>query len=258
MSFIVNPYVYAAQVDPDCAAFLTATGITDPTISGAICTLVTSLKAQGIWAKMDAIYPFVGGTATTHMYNLKNPANTNAAFRLSFTGGWTHNSNGITGNGLNATANTFVNNLMLSINSCHISTYSRTNVEQSSVDIGSGGFSSGLHHGLRFTGIGAFMRTYLSGTPSVANLNSQGLYVSTRTASNLSKMYKNGSTIITSSLSSVSQNSENIFIGAYQGGSFFSTRNMSFTTIGSGLTDSDAASMYTIVQTFQTTLGRQV
>ena len=31
---------------------------------------------------MKAIYPFVGGTATTHKFNLKDPADINAAFRL--------------------------------------------------------------------------------------------------------------------------------------------------------------------------------
>jgi hypothetical protein len=257
MSFIINPFVYPS-IDPDCAAFLTATGITNPTISGAVCTLVTSLKSANLWNKFNAIYPFVGGTAITHKFNLKNPADTNVAFRLVFTGGWTHNSNGITGNGVNVAANTFVNNLMLNKNSCHISTYSRTNVEQQSIDIGSGGFTDGLHHALRWPGLGAFFRTFLSGTPSVANLNSQGLYVSTRTASNLSKMYKNGSAIITSSIAVAGQDPLNIYIGAYQGTGFFTTRNISFSTIGSGLTDSDASSMYTIVQTFQTTLGRQV
>ena len=109
MSFIINPFVYPS-IDPDCAAFLTATGITNPTISGAICTLVTSMKANGTWAKMNAIYPFVGGTATTHKFNLKNPADTDAAFRLSFSGGWVHSANGILPNGTNTFANTFYSN----------------------------------------------------------------------------------------------------------------------------------------------------
>ena len=95
MSFIINPYIYGSPLcaDSDANAFLTATGITNPTIASAICTLVTSMKADGTWAKCSAIYPFVGGTATTHKFNLKNPADTNAAFRLSFSGGWIHSAN---------------------------------------------------------------------------------------------------------------------------------------------------------------------
>jgi len=69
-------------LDPDALAFLTAAGITDATITAAIDTLVLDLKGYGIWTKMKAIYPFVGGTATTHKYNLKDPVD--AMQRLEF------------------------------------------------------------------------------------------------------------------------------------------------------------------------------
>ena len=57
---IINSYVFG--LDPDAQAFLTATGITDATISGAINTLVLNLKGFNLWSKMYAVYPFVGGT----------------------------------------------------------------------------------------------------------------------------------------------------------------------------------------------------
>ena len=53
---------------------------------------------------MKALYPFVGGTATSHKFNLKDPRDLDAAFRLQFNGGWTHNSNGVTPNGTNGYA----------------------------------------------------------------------------------------------------------------------------------------------------------
>lgn len=261
MSFLVNPYWFVTAggcTDADANAFITATGITDDTIKSAICALVTSMKATGTWSKMIAIYPFVGGTATTHKFNLKNPADSAAAFCLSFAGGWTHNSNGITGNGTNAVAQTFVNNQILALNSNHISSYSRTNIDEPSVDMGSLGFSDGIHHAPRFTAVGAFFRVFLSGTPAAANSNSTGLYTSSRTASNLTKMYKNGSTIITSALASTTQSNNTIFIGAYGGTSLYTTRNLAFATIGEGLNDAEAAALYSSVQAFQTTLGRQV
>ena len=68
--------------DLDVQAFLAATGIADATTIDALCALVTSLKADGIWSKLDAIYPVVGSTAATKKYNLKNPLDTDAAFRL--------------------------------------------------------------------------------------------------------------------------------------------------------------------------------
>lgn len=115
---IIRP---SSVINPDAQAFLTAAGITDPTQVNAVNTLVNGLQQDGIWSKMKAVYPFVGGTATTHKYNLKDPRDLDAAFRLAFNGGWTHNANGITGNGTNTYADTF------SFSSRTIGVYSRVN-----------------------------------------------------------------------------------------------------------------------------------
>ena len=93
----------------DAQKFILAAGITDATQKSAINTLVDDLKTYGIWSKTKAIYPMVGGTATTHKYNLKDPRDLDAAFRLSFSGGWTHSSNGALPNGITAYSDTFLN-----------------------------------------------------------------------------------------------------------------------------------------------------
>lgn len=99
----------AIVLDPDALAFLTAAGITDSTITTAINTLVVELKGYGIWSKIIAFYPFVGGTASAHKFNLINPQDLNAAHRLVFNGGITHNASGITGNATNAYYDLFMN-----------------------------------------------------------------------------------------------------------------------------------------------------
>ena len=91
------------SLDVDAQAFITATGITDATQITAVNNLVLGLKGNNIWTKMKAIYPMVGGTATTHKFNLKNPLDTDAAFRLVFSGGWTHSANGALPNGTQET-----------------------------------------------------------------------------------------------------------------------------------------------------------
>jgi hypothetical protein len=101
------------SVDPNAQAFITAAGITDPTQQSAINSLVVGLKATGIWTKMIAIYPFVGGTASSHKYNLKDPRDLDIAYRLTFGGGWGHTSNGIVGNGANTYADTYIFNYNL-------------------------------------------------------------------------------------------------------------------------------------------------
>jgi hypothetical protein len=86
--------------DADAFAFVEAAGVTGETQQSAINNLVTGLKANSIWDKMIAIYPFIGGTAFSHKYNLKNPADTNSAYRILFSGGVIHSSKGVIFNGV--------------------------------------------------------------------------------------------------------------------------------------------------------------
>jgi hypothetical protein len=62
----------------------------------AVNNLVIALKSNGIWNRTSAIYPYVGGTAERHKFNLKNPVNSDAAFRLTFYNSWTHTGAGAT------------------------------------------------------------------------------------------------------------------------------------------------------------------
>ena len=260
MSFIVNPYWYASSgcADADANAFLTAAGITDPTISGAICTLVTTLKSQGIWSKLNAIYPMVGGTATTHKFNLKNPADTNAAYRLSFVGGWTHSGNGALPNGTNAYADTFW--ISTQQNSASLSFYSRSNTTGLFHEYGSavGPLTYLL---LRFNNL-IYATVNASSDNTVANTDSRGFYMISRTASNAVKVYKNASAVITGSTASTGIPPYNMIISAWRQfpGTIvrYSNRECAFATLGTGLNDTESANLYTAIQTFQTTLGRQV
>lgn len=95
--------------DPDAKALLTAANITDEIATTEITKHVNRLKYYEIWDEMDAIYLFAGTSASQQKFNLKNPADTDAAFRLQFNGGWTHSATGAKPNGTNAYANTFYN-----------------------------------------------------------------------------------------------------------------------------------------------------
>lgn len=92
----------AGCVDADATAFTLAAGITDAIQKEAICVFVTALKAAGIWTKFRAIWPYVGGNATAHSFNLKDPTK----FQLTFFNGFIHDALGVTGNGVNTYART--------------------------------------------------------------------------------------------------------------------------------------------------------
>lgn len=261
MSFLVNPYSYAT-CDADALAFLAAAGITDATITSAICTLVTTMKADGTWAKMSAIYPMVGGTATTHKFNLKNPLDTNAAFRLLFSGGWTHSSNGALPNGTNTFANTFFNpSANASQNSHHLSYYSRTNSNLTEVEIGSANATQGSILEIRTTNITYFRinsgLTYIT----AADTDSRAFYIANRTASNVINGWRNSIKIANGTNVSGVMTVQNYYVGASNNNgatAFYSRKECAFVTIGSGLTDGEAAALYTSIQIMQTTLSRQV
>jgi hypothetical protein len=260
MSFLVNPYLYASSacVDADALAFLSAAAITDPTITSAICTLVTSMKANGTWAKMNAIYPMVGGTATTHKFNLKNPLDTNAAFRLTFTGGWTHSVNGALPNGTNAYANTFlIPSVNLSLNSHSFGMYSRTNDVSGTKLYGS--FSSSfLHHNL--TGANFNSGVVANGILYTAN-PSTGFLMASRTSNTLFQAYRAGVSLGTNTVAIAALPNVNFYLGARNASGTaqtFLTHQYAFAFLGSGLNTTEAAALYTSVQAFNTTLSRQV
>src|SRR5664279_417048 len=81
--------------DIDAQKFIDSSGITDSTQKLAINNLVGQLKNSSLWAKFMALYPVIGGTAGTTKWNLKDPRNLDAAYRLSFYGTPVYSDTGI-------------------------------------------------------------------------------------------------------------------------------------------------------------------
>jgi hypothetical protein len=251
----------AAGFDTDAQAFITAAAITNPTQQNAINTLVLALKGYSIWTKFKAIYPIVGGTASQHKFNLKDPRDLDVAFRLQFAVGWTHSANGMTP--LVTYANTFLkSNSILTQNSTHISYYSRTNSNGSEVEMG--GLSGGaqLLLEIRTSNITYFVVNQNGGYPTYSDSDSRAFYIGNRTASNVVNGWKNGIKVANNTSASSSPPNFNLYLGAYNNGAGFglspTTKQCAFASIGDGLTDTDAANFYTAVQAYQTTLGRSI
>lgn len=257
---LIAKNIYNKYSDLDAKNFLWAAAVEGVPDKEAIYYLCRELKMAGLFDKMTAIYPFIGTTSTSQMYNLRNPQDTNAAFRLSFVGGWTHNSNGAQPNGTNAYANTFVIPTLL--NSTHISVYLRTNTTGLFNDIG---------HATSSTPNSIILARYLdrfygninqSTDIFVANTDSRGFFLVSRTASNAVGLYRNGSLLTTAANASTAIPTTTITISAWQqaAGVFtrYSNRQVALSSIGSGLTRTEASDFYTIVQNFQTIIGRAV
>lgn len=255
--------------DLDAQNFLVAASITDATQAQAVQNLTAGLKFYSLWNKMQAVYPFVGGSASPHKFNLKSPFDTNAAFRLVFNGGWTHSSTGALPNGTNAYAETYYSPTGNgNQNSNHLSYYSRT----SSLTVDRAEFGS-------FTGTTPAVWTLLEAqvtatlaraqmnSSDFANLNtgtstnSAAFFLGNRTGSAVMNLWKNAVRLYNVTNAS-GVNAVQLYLAARNqnggGASNFSVRECALASLGGGLTDTEVDDFNTVVQAYQTALSRNV
>jgi hypothetical protein len=255
-----KPLSTAAAFDADALAYFTAnTAITSTSDKNAINTFYLGLKSDGIYTKIKAMYLPLWGSAATCKWNMKDPRDLDVAYRLNFTTGWTYSSSGLSP--LNASAQTYFNpNTNGSLDSNHISYYSRTNSNGTEIEIGSN--NSGGNP-ISFLEIRTAGTTYgginQSGFISASDSNSQGFYIASRTSSSAVKIIKNGSVFANAgTLTSTSKTPSNISIGAlFTGGGYlyYTTKQCAFSSIGDGLTDAESANFSNRVNTLLTYFG---
>ena len=247
--------------DIDALAFFarvtTAGGTLSATEQLAINTLVVQMKEDGIWTKMKAIYPMVGASSAACAQNLKS-----SSFTATFTNGWSFASDGITPN--NSYMNTFLicSNELIS-NSSHFSQYFQQSTAgaNSSFDWGAQNSSGAFAGSYNFNG-NLYMRIETSANQFVQSVdNSAGFRLISRTASNITKLYVNNTNTYTSNTSSTGYPNIELYIGQFNSNGSplgSSARKFSFASIGDGLSDAEASDFYDSIQTFQTTLSRNV
>ena len=246
--------------DSDAQAFITATGISG-TNATAINQLVIDLKNASIWTKMKAVYPIIGGTATSHKYNLINPADTNAAYRLVFSGGLTHSSSGVLGGGVNGLADTFLDpTTALTQTNCHISAniYTNTFTGSSKVHILSDNSSTPMGLlAVSSTSERSSMGSTILNTTVTASTH-RGFWATSRNSTGtngVSYLIALGTILNYTSSSSFASANIKLF-GATSGAAGYSNFGYSFFTIGDALTNTELTALKTAQTTYQTTLAR--
>lgn len=251
--------------DPNANAVIEAiesTGVTLTESQKLSCNnLIKRFKSAQIWTLQKALYGILGGTANAHKWNWVNPLDTNPAFRLTFAGTWTHSATGMLPS--SAYANTFLTpSTHLSLNSAHLSFYSRTNSTGNFADMGVANNSSSFSafqimtkwSDNRFYGQ---VNDYDFTDNTVAD--SLGFFCGSRTASNVQKTFKNGSIVTSKSVASTLLVGYQIPIGARYlqnvagspGYAFYSNRQCAFASIGDGLTDGNSSDQFNIVEQYQ-------
>jgi hypothetical protein len=206
---------------------------------------------------MQAIYPFVGGTAFSHKWNLKNTS----LYQLSFIGGVTHNSNGVKGNGTNGYATTNISTATAGPGDIHLSFYTN----EASASFGSFARDVAVTAPLQLELLSRrnFDNAVVLIDPSGVNIARpteirSGYRAVSRTATNSTRYFKDGVFVESRSNSATGAvgSTLTIMTGASTGN--VSVQAQQLASFGLGLTDVDVTNLYTLVQAYQTTLGRQI
>jgi hypothetical protein len=246
-----------AQANTYLSAVVAAGGTVTSPMSAATVTLFTSLFSNNIWNSLTAFYPILGGVQNSHAINGKNPGTNN----LVFSGGWTHNASGMTGNGTTGFANTGINDNTLGLTR-HISIYSRTNSISGAVDMGCYAPSTyGTYLQLRFNdGSAVGTKLVLGIFPSqfreIGQTDSSGFFIGTKPSTK--QIYQNGVLKYNGGNTTDGYANFPIYIAAqnYNGtAGSFSSRQYCFTSVGTDIS-SVAITFSTIINTYQTALSR--
>lgn len=260
-------YIATGAYDADAQAYFTAAAITNTTAKAATNQLIIDLKAHSLWAKMKAIYVLVNQDPAKNKYNLKDPRDLDAAYRLTFTntGSITHGSTGVVW-GSNGYANTHLNGSTdFTANDAHCSYYSQTATAPGGpsfdmgADNGTTAFILSVYDGASAAGYfeanSGFYNTF---SPSARD----GYYILTRTSATSQVVYRNN---VSQGTQTGSNSTNKVNAALYLGcmnasGSPYgsSNRTCSIATWGSGLTATDVSNLTADIQAWANTLGIKI
>lgn len=254
--------------DADAIAYSTASGISTMQQQESVHVLFNGLKSNALYAKIQAGWLFKGATANNQKFNIKNPQDTDAAFRLQFFGTGTYSDLGFQTNGSNAYADTkFIPSANQNVNSNGLTVVVGTNNNVVPADAWEiGGFNSGTQCSILTTKSGntTFKRqlglnnaTYV--VQSGIN-DAKGIYTGLKILSNLNKFYRNG-LIIGSGLGGGTLPTSKIFIGNISvnnaPNASYSSQRIQMAFMHEGLTDAEVVKMHEIIDLSEIIAGRK-
>lgn len=257
--FDANALIYIAALEG------TGAPLTQPQ-KLAINTWFVELKAANLYAKTKAAYLMIGGTVAAHKLNAINPVDSDAAFRLSFVGGWVHSATGAKPNGINTYANShFIPSVNATPNSLSIGYYSGTNSTGAYIEMGVSGV--GANSGLgqlfiapNFSGAG-LLAVNTTGNAGIVATTPTGMFATSRNDGITMRLHKNAVLTATNSGLPVTASDKKIYVGGRNSnGTGFTPTNRECRAafIAEGLSEAEANTMSQIYMNLQLALGRNI
>lgn len=259
-----TPTPSGVSFDADAAAYLAdvvaAGGTTDATISAATDTLFVDLKTAGLYSKMILMYPFVGGTSASH--SIMGIRTSGTTYDLTMVGGMTHSVSGMTGNNTNSGANTQYDARNLPTERT-MGMYINTGSITSGYEMGGGQGSNNVNivsyqTGSAFIGFGN-LQTY---NPLTVGDRISGNITATIDSSTNIFAYKNGTQVLATTGNNIQFDrylsllcNNNAILPSFTVAES-SSKTMAFAFYAQYLTNVEQQTVQTIINDFQTSLGR--
>jgi hypothetical protein len=265
---IARSQIIAENYEPEAQAFFTK-GVTlgESALSTLIKEEVNSNffkggKDDGWYSKIKAAYLYVGGTSVWHSINAVDPDN----YQSTFGGGPTQDANGITFSGVGQWQDANFARNILAVNNFSMGFYSRTT--------GSTGYCMGIEDtsganksvwiAARLSG-DRFQVNYGTHQHDVTETDGKGFYsfsaMDAGGGNTVITQFKNGANLASATIanSNISLSAFDIFIGALNSNgaaNYYSNRNMVFTFLAEGLTNTEMSNLYTRIFNLNTALDR--
>jgi hypothetical protein len=213
---------------------------------------IRSLKAAGIWSKLDALYLMNVETAQAARLNIKNPG----TFDLTATSSPTFTAKvGYAGDGAAAFLNTNFNPTTATSpnyaqNSASVFAWALKQGTDLGAGIGQTSVNANSYTFPNFTDGNAYGRANNATAMSVATSDGRGLLHANRSASGATQLYKNGASVATGSEASSAPDNSNISI--LRSHTRFYSAGVAMAGFGASLSAQNAADLYTALNAFKT------
>lgn len=249
--------------DADVAAWVAAVATNGGTVSAPrraiVETLVTGLKADAIWSKLDRLWLLAAEDTPSALTDLKALALATTVSSPTFTVDQGYQGNGSSSYvDTNFPPNTGTNFLQ---DSAHIGAWDLTSRTTAATKALAGveGASTNRIEPRTSSGSGTQFSVNAVSQATVANADAQGAYIVSRTGSTTTDVYKNGSAIITgaTNASAARTNIDFYVLANNSGGTAgsFSDDQCAAFWLGGGLNSTEAGNLYTRIQTYLIAVG---
>jgi hypothetical protein len=221
--------------------------------------MFNQLFTNGLYDKIDVMYPMLGGVANSCKINAK----LNATYDIVFNGGMTFNTSGMTGNAVNGYGTT---QYLPFITNNHIGYYLGTNSDNGYRSVSGIQFfpvAGQIQNYINVGGNNQFRNGTTGADLSIPYNSSDWYYINTWEVGVGARVYSNGS--LSGSIAGAAT------AGSYTGTTGigapglmrtdgvineYNGQRIQFLHSGIGLSAADASTLDTIINTFQTSLGR--